>query len=156
MECNASKENISMDVIEKTAMEVELEKSITDNSLNISENSTVAPVIIEELDESAINSMDMDINEFVEAKALQIREVTDIIPNCAFSSLCNSNKDIMDVEDQDTSLTADEEDRLTKQFLNGELTFSEYSSRMDQDIDLEMVENDTSRYDWKYLHHIDS
>lgn len=144
MECNVSKGNINMDVIEKTAMEVE--KSTTDDG-PISENNTVAPVIIEELDESAINSMDMDINEFVEAKALQIREVTDIIPNCAFSSLYNSNKDVMDVEDQDTSLTADEEDRLTKQFLNGELTFSEYSSRMDQDIDLETVESDTSRYD---------
>lgn len=58
----------------------------------------------------------------------------------------NSNKDNVDVEDQDTSLTADEEDWLTKQFLNGELTFSEYSSRMDQDIDLETIENDTSKY----------
>jgi len=136
-----------MDIIEKTTMEVELEKSTADDSMVISGNSSVAPVIIEELDESAINSMNMDINEFVEAKALQIREVMDVNPNSKFSLSCNSNKDNMDVEDQDTSLTADEEDQLTKQFLNGELTFSEYSSRMDQDIDLEMIENDTSRYD---------
>ncbi|XP_071560838.1 general transcription factor 3C polypeptide 3-like isoform X1 [Temnothorax nylanderi] len=149
MECNASKGNVSIsvdvDVVEKTAMEVEGEKSTADDSLAISENSSVAPVIIEELDESAISSMDMDINEFVEAKALQIKEVTDVIPNCAFSLSCNYNKDIADAEDQDTSLTADEEDRLTKQFLNGELTFSEYSSRMDQDIDLETIESDASR-----------
>ncbi|XP_071625567.1 general transcription factor 3C polypeptide 3-like [Temnothorax longispinosus] len=55
----------------------------------------------------------------------------------------------MDINEfvEDTSLIAYEEDRLTKQFLNGELTFSEYSSRMDQypDIDLEMTESDASR-----------
>ena len=55
------------------------------------------------------------------------------------------------MEDQDMLLTIDEEDQLTKQFLNGELTFSEYSSRMDQDTDLEMIENDTSRYGL-YIH----
>ncbi|XP_024880355.1 general transcription factor 3C polypeptide 3-like [Temnothorax curvispinosus] len=152
MECNASKGNISIsvdvdvDVVKKTAMEVEREKSTADDSLAISKNSSsVAPVIIEELDESAISSMDMDINEFVEAEVLQIKEVTDVVPNRAFSPSCNYNKDIVDAEDQDTSLTADEEDRLTKQFLNGELTFSEYSSRMDQDIDLETIESDASR-----------
>ncbi|XP_018312219.1 general transcription factor 3C polypeptide 3 [Mycetomoellerius zeteki] len=143
MECNANKENkISMDMV---AMEVQLEKSTADDSLAVSRNSNVAPVIIEELDESAINSMDMDLNEFVEAKALQIRDVTDVIPNSTFSLSCNFNKDNMDIEDQDMLLTTDEEDQLTKQFLNGELTFSEYSSRMDQDTDLEMIENDISR-----------
>ncbi|XP_011067135.1 PREDICTED: general transcription factor 3C polypeptide 3 isoform X1 [Acromyrmex echinatior] len=146
MECNVNKGNdVSMDVIEKIAMEVQLEKSTADDNLAVSGNSNVASVIIEELDENAINSMDMDINEFVEAKALQIRDVTDVIPNSTFSPSCNFNKGNMDMEDQDMSLTIDEEDQLTKQFLNGELTFSEYSSRMDQDTDLEMIENDTSR-----------
>lgn len=143
-----------MDVSEKAAMEAQVEKSTADNDLAISENSSVAPVIIEELDENAIDSLDMDINEFVEAKALQVKEVPDVIPNCTFSSSCRCNKDIVDAEDQDTSLTADEEDRLTKQFLNGELTFSEYSSRMDQDIDLETIENDTSRYVSRCLNRI--
>lgn len=78
-----------MDTIEKTVIEMELERSTTDHSLAISGNSDVAPVIIEELDESAISSMDMDINEFVEAKALQIREVTDVIPNSTLSLSCN-------------------------------------------------------------------
>lgn len=154
MECSASKGNISMDVTEKTVKEMELavEKSISNHSLAINENS-VAPVIIEELDESAISSMDMDINEFIEARALQIKEVVDVIPNYStFSLLCNSNKDVIDLEDQDTALTADEEDQLTKQFLNGELTFSEYSSRMDQDIDQETIENDTFRYGERYLY----
>ncbi|XP_036144134.1 uncharacterized protein LOC105834969 isoform X2 [Monomorium pharaonis] len=148
MECNTNKENLNIDVVEKTVMEVEfaVEKSINNDSLVINDNSSVASVIIEELDESAINSMDMDINEFVEARALEIKEVADVIPNYSiFSPSCNSNKDVVDVEDQDTTLTADEEDQLTKQFLNGELTFSEYSSRMDQDIDQETIENDTFR-----------
>lgn len=154
MECNVSKGNsvnVDVVVVEKTAMEVQLERSVANDRLVISENSSVAPVIIEELDETAISSMDVDINEFVEAKALQIKEVTDVIPNCTFSPSCNYNKDSVDTEDQDTSLTADEEDQLTKQFLNGELTFSEYSSRMDQDIDLETIENDTSRYEIRGL-----
>ncbi|XP_029169644.1 general transcription factor 3C polypeptide 3-like [Nylanderia fulva] len=144
MECNTSKAIINVDVMEETAMDVEVEKSTVDDSLIINDNSTVAPVIIEELDENAINSMDVDINEFVEAKALRIQEVKDVISNYTPPS-CSSNKDIIDTEDQDMLLTADEEDRLTKQFLNGELTFSEYSSRMDKDIDVETVENENSR-----------
>ncbi|EFN71324.1 General transcription factor 3C polypeptide 3 [Camponotus floridanus] len=132
-----------MDVVKETAMDVELEKSTVNDNLVINDNSNVT-VIIEELDENAINSMDMDINEFVEAKALQVQEVKDV-PNYTSSPSCSSNKDIMDAEDQDMSLTADEEEQLTKQFLNGELTFSEYSSRMDQDIDVETIENDNSR-----------
>ncbi|XP_018398982.1 PREDICTED: general transcription factor 3C polypeptide 3 [Cyphomyrmex costatus] len=145
MECKANKENVSMDMVKKVAMEVQLEKSAVDDSLAVHGNSNVASVIIEELDESAISSMDMDINEFVEAKALYIRDVTDVIPNSTFSLPCNFNKDNVDMEDQDMLLTIDEEDQLTKQFLNGELTFSEYSYRMDQDTDLEMIENDTPR-----------
>lgn len=94
MECNASKGNINTDTIEKTVMEMELEKSATNHSLAISGNSSVAPVIIEELDESAISSMDMDINEFVEAQALQIREVTDVIPNSTLSLSCNSKVNV--------------------------------------------------------------
>lgn len=136
MESNKSEVN---DITESVPMEVELEKS-TEN-LVISDD-TVAPVIIEELDENAISSMDMDLNEFVEAQALQIQEVKEI-PNTGSS--CRANKDT-DTEDQ-MSLTPDEEDQLTKQFLNGELTFSEYSSKMDQDIDMETLENDNIRYD---------
>lgn len=145
MECDTSETTVSVDVVKEAAMDVELEKSTVNDNLVINDNSTVT-VIIEELDENAINSMDMDINEFVEAKALQIQEVKDVIPNYTSSPSCSSNKDIMDAEDQDMSLTADEEEQLTKQFLNGELTFSEYSSKMDQDVDVETVENDDSRY----------
>ncbi|XP_072764966.1 general transcription factor 3C polypeptide 3 [Anoplolepis gracilipes] len=145
MEYDASKPTIKMEMVKEIAMNMELKKSTVDDSLVINDNNTVAPVIIEELDENAINSMDVDINEFVEAKALQIQEVKDVNPNYTPSPSCSSNKDVMDTEDQDMSLTADEEDRLTKQFLNGELTFSEYSSRMDQDIDVETVETDNSR-----------
>lgn len=146
MEYSTSETTVNMDVVKEAAMDVQLEKPTVDDSLVINDNSTMT-VIIEELDENAINSMDMDINEFVEAKALQIQEVKDVIPNYTSSPSCSSNKDIMDTEDQDISLTADEEEQLTKQFLNGELTFSEYSSRMDQDVDMETIENDSSRYD---------
>lgn len=144
MESDASAENIQIDT-EKVMIDIQL---MNDNKLVISDDSTVAPVIIEELDENAINSMDVDISEFVEAKALQIQEVENIIPSYTLSQSCSSIKDLaMDTDqDQDMSLTADEEDRLTKQFLNGELTFCEYSSKMDQDINLEMSENDAPRY----------
>lgn len=149
MESNVGIRNISRELPEKAVMDSKFEKSTANKSLVINNDSTVAPVIIEELDENAINSMDVDISEFVEAKALQIREVENIIiPNYIPSTSCNSNKDASDMEEQDTtSLTVDEEDQLTKQFLNGELTFTEYSSRMDQDVDLETMESDISRYD---------
>lgn len=119
-------------------MELDTNADISDKSTilikqtsreNLVIESTVAPVIIEELDDDAVKSMDM--NEFVEAKALKLEDDTIIH--------ASSHKDIILSQDQDTaaSLTADEEDQLTKQFLNGELTFSEYSSRMDDDRDLD-------------------
>lgn len=149
MESNVSKEDINAEMPEE-AMDVKFKK-VTSDELIISDNSTVmVPVIIEELDESAISTMDVDMSEFVEAKALQIQEVENIVlPNYTLSPSCSSNKDIpMDVDqDQDMLLTADEEERLTQQFLNGELTFCEYSSKMDQDADPDMLENDTPRYD---------
>ncbi|XP_014472178.1 PREDICTED: general transcription factor 3C polypeptide 3 isoform X1 [Dinoponera quadriceps] len=143
MESDASEESVDADTPEKATMDVNSE-------LIISDNSTVAPVIIEELDEDAISMMDVDMSEFVEAKALPIQEVeveNVIIPNFALTSSHNLNKDVvMDTDlDQDMLLTADEEDRLTKQFLNGELTFCEYSSKMDQDVEMEMTENNTVR-----------
>ncbi|EFN89464.1 General transcription factor 3C polypeptide 3 [Harpegnathos saltator] len=137
---------MSANISEKPAMNDKFEQLTNENQLIISPNSNVAPVIIEELDENAISSIDM--SEFVEAKALQIQEVENVmIPSYTLSTSCNLNKDVtidMD-QDQEILLIADEEDRLTKQFLNGELTFCEYSSKMDQDIDLEMVENDVPR-----------
>jgi len=142
MESDKSDVNDTRRPIENVSMEVEFEKSTENDNLVINDNSTVAPVIIEELDENTIGSM--DLNEFVEAQALQIQEMNEV-PNYTASSSCRSNKDV-DTEDHETSLTPDEEDQLTKQFLNGELTFSEYSSKMDQDIDMETLENDNIRY----------
>ncbi|XP_020295500.1 general transcription factor 3C polypeptide 3 [Pseudomyrmex gracilis] len=129
-------------------MKVELEHSTVDNSLLNSDNSNIPSMIIEELDENAIKSLDVDMDEFVEVKTLQIQEVKELIPKYELTPICNS-KDVKDMEDQDVLLTADEEHQLTKQFLNGELTFSEYSSRMDQDIDLDITENDNIRSDIK-------
>ncbi|OAD59331.1 General transcription factor 3C polypeptide 3 [Eufriesea mexicana] len=105
----------------------------------------IAPVIIEELDENALNNMNVDMTEFVEAKALEIEDVSQNIISDVYSEQSTSAMDITtEIEDQDILLTVDEENQLTKQFLNGELTFSEYSSRMDQDVDLETAEFDFS------------
>lgn len=110
------------------------------------EKSAIAPVIIEELDESALNNMNVDITEFIEAQALEIEDVPQNVISNVYSRQSTSAMDITtEEEDHDLLITADEEDQLTKQFLNGELTFSEYSSRMDQDVDLETAEFDFSR-----------
>lgn len=110
------------------------------------EKSAIAPVIIEELDENALNNMNVDMTEFIEAQALEIEDVPQNVISDVYSRQSTSAMDITtEEEDHDLLITADEEDQLTKQFLNGELTFSEYSSRMDQDIDLETAEFDFSR-----------
>lgn len=110
------------------------------------EKSAIAPVIIEELDENALNNMNVDITEFIEAQALEIEDVPQNVISDVYSRQSTSGMDITtEEEDHDLLITADEEDQLTKQFLNGELTFSEYSSRMDQDVDLETAEFDFSR-----------
>lgn len=110
------------------------------------EKSAIAPVIIEELDENALNNMNVDITEFIEAQALEIEDVPQNVISDVYSRQSTSAMDITtEEEDHDLLITADEEDQLTKQFLNGELTFSEYSSRMDQDVDLETAEFDFSR-----------
>lgn len=144
MESDTSTENIHVDTSEKVIMDVQL----TSDKLIINDNSTMAPVIIEELDENAISSMNVDMSEFVDAKALPIQEVESVMISSYTLSQLSSNKDpTIDIDqNQDILHTADEEDRLTKQFLNGELTFCEYSSKMDQNINLEMSESDASRY----------
>ncbi|XP_043581833.1 general transcription factor 3C polypeptide 3-like isoform X2 [Bombus pyrosoma] len=114
------------------------------------EKSAIAPVIIEELDENALNNMNVDMTEFIEAQALEIENVPQNVISDVYSRQSTSAMDITtEEEDHDLLITADEEDQLTKQFLNGELTFSEYSSRMDQDVDLETAEFDFSRNDFE-------
>ncbi|XP_078034927.1 general transcription factor 3C polypeptide 3 isoform X1 [Augochlora pura] len=139
----------------ETTVDSEMEEADIDNNLlsldqkdtmSINEENTIATVIIEELDENALSNMNVDMAEFVEAKALEIQDITQDIISDTYVEQNNAIMDIAtDAEDQDILMTADEEDQLTKQFLNGELTFSEYSSRMDQDIDLETTETDPVR-----------
>ncbi|XP_051173690.1 general transcription factor 3C polypeptide 3-like isoform X1 [Leptopilina boulardi] len=108
------------------------------NSANVEtiDNSSIAPVIIEELDESTINDMEMDLGEFVEAKAVKLQTISKNVnkeTNIESSSSLNEdaidigNADAIDEQETETS----REDLLTQQFLNGELTFTEYSLRMD-------------------------
>ncbi|KAK2580192.1 hypothetical protein KPH14_012456 [Odynerus spinipes] len=120
-----------------------------ENIVIIDHDSNAIPIIIEELDESAINSMDMDMTEFIEANALEVQDMSEaILPSYTCSQPSSPGNDIvMDIDDRNVLLTPEEEDRLTKQFLNGELTFSEYSSRMDEAPDLEVSDMDVSKKD---------
>ncbi|XP_053984684.1 general transcription factor 3C polypeptide 3 isoform X1 [Hylaeus volcanicus] len=140
--------NVHTDMEEEALIEINLPLSTHKNNMTMNEESTIASVIIEELDENALSNMNVDMTEFVEANALEMKDITqDIMPE-AYSEESSTVMDITtDIEDQDILLTADEEDKLTRQFLNGELTFSEYSLRMDQGADTETVETDLTRND---------
>ncbi|XP_043684851.1 general transcription factor 3C polypeptide 3 [Vespula pensylvanica] len=138
----------------KTNMDVEINSEVKsqehkEDIMILDHDTNVMPIIIEELDESAINSMDMDMTEFIEAKALEVQDVSEtIIPSYTYSRQSSPVNDIvMEIDDQNVLLTAEEEDRLTKQFLNGELTFSEYSSKMDENPELEISDTDISKKD---------
>ena len=110
----------------------------------VGDDSSLAPVIIEELHESEM--MDVNMSEFVEARALKIHKVNE---NTSMDQDHLEDHDLgfdlSDPEDLDI-LTAEEEDLLTKQFLDGVLTFSEYSLRMDRGIDLERTEAESVRF----------
>lgn len=127
-------------------MHIDTDQKLKDKNMAFDEKSAIAPVIIEELDENALNNMNVDMTEFIEAQALEIEDVPQNVISDVYSRQSTSAMDITTEEEgHDLLITADEEDQLTKQFLNGELTFSEYSSRMDQDVDLETAELDFSR-----------
>lgn len=133
---------------ETTELVLELTESSVQNTIIMGHDTSLAPVIIEELEESEI--ADVNMSEFVEARALKVRRVGDSI---ADDGEVHTNEfgvdplplDTSDVEDHDV-LTPEEEDLLTTQFLNGELTFSEYSLRMDKSIDLEGAEAENARF----------
>lgn len=99
-------------------------------------NSSIAPVIIEEFDESTINEMEMDLGEFVEAKALKLQAISkkenkdtssELPATVSDDTLDCVNADTIDEQETETN----REDQITQQFLNGELTFTEYSLKMD-------------------------
>ncbi|XP_034933686.1 general transcription factor 3C polypeptide 3-like isoform X2 [Chelonus insularis] len=117
----------------------------SEGPLLIDETPDLAPVIIEELEESQV----ANLNEFIEANALEICEINPEdaeITGSLGSTISNEDpKDSYQAEGSDGEdndvLTPEEQERLTKQFLNGELTFSEYSSRMDTHAENETTEN---------------
>ena len=122
-------------------MDVEVEEKVftnvtrVDDPLVANRKSVLAPVIIEELDESAINEMNMDIGEFVEAKALKFQAVSEKINRSLGPveppSINEDAIDIIDIAEEQDTVEASREDQLTQQFLNGKLTFTEYSLKMD-------------------------
>lgn len=108
----------------------------------VMDNSVLAPVEIEELDPASFKQMNFDMNEFVEAKAIKIQKMPQQLSVSAVQYVDYSQPEeaaASDAEEQH-ALSPEEENRLTKQFLNGELTFSEYTVRMDRDIEAEEVE----------------
>ncbi|XP_043277638.1 general transcription factor 3C polypeptide 3 isoform X2 [Venturia canescens] len=130
---------------DETSLMMELPSSPSKSSMVVGETASLAPVIIEELEESEM--LDVNMSEFVEAKALKVYEVIDhksMEVDDDEAELQALGLEISDMEDHD-ALTATEEDILTHQFINGELTFSEYSSRMDKNLDLEGTELETTR-----------
>ncbi|XP_015178066.1 PREDICTED: general transcription factor 3C polypeptide 3 [Polistes dominula] len=111
------------------------------------DKSAIIPIIIEELDENAINSMNVDITEFKEAKALKVQDVSETIISSYMCSQEGSsvNDILMEIDDQNMILI--EEERLTKQFVNGEVTFSEYSSKIIETPDPEISDMDINERD---------
>lgn len=77
---------------------------------------TLAPVEIEMIDEASINQMNLDMGEFVAAETIKIPELSEEDQNLALKQL---------------------------QFLNGELSFSDYTLRTDQDMDIVIEEVET-------------
>lgn len=138
--------NLDVKMEEEAVIEFNLSSPTDKNNSMVNKKSALASVIIEELDEDALTDMNVDMNEFVEAKALNINDISQNVVPEIFSGQSACVLDVsINVEDQDILMTADEEDLLTKQFLNGELTFSEYSSRIDPDVDLETAETGSTR-----------
>ena len=145
------------------SMEVEVEEKVFPNVSHNEENLIVdkpelAPVIIEELDETAIHDMDVDIGEFVEAKALNYQVILEKgNRNLGPVEPPSINEDVVDttdaeiVEEQETE--SSREDQLTQQFLNGELTFTEYSLKMDNNrfVFLKNNAERTKKYNKQYL-----
>lgn len=121
-------------------MDVDVEEKMFTNVAHddtlIVNKSVLVPVIIEELDESAINDMDVDMGEFVEAKALKYQVIFEKANrNLGPVEPPSINEDKVDTTDTDVleeqETESSREDQLTQQFLNGELTFTEYSLKMD-------------------------
>lgn len=103
----------------------------------LSDDSVLSPVVIEEIDVTSINQLNYDMNEFVEAEAIKIHKMPESIKNTVNVSeeyIENFQTDEVSDMDEYSMLTTEEENLLTNQFLNGELTFSEFTQRVDQDI----------------------
>lgn len=80
---------------------------------------SLAPVEIEVIDELSINQMNLDRGEFVAAEAIEIQKIPEL-----------------STEDRNLAL-----EQL--QFLNGELSFSDFTMRIDQDIEFVVEEVET-------------
>lgn len=114
--------------------------SETNKDIIMETNSEIIPVIIEELEPSQVAALKVDINEFVDANTLEVCELpsgnnnNDTAENNEDDNLVIDEIQLSD-EDDNEVMTPEEEARLTRQFLNGELTFSEFTSLMDRGID---------------------
>lgn len=137
MESQTSKEEISF--------VLQLSQSPENSGMIIDEESILAPVIIEELEESEIRTMDVDINEFVEAKALEVCQVTDTDEIDEDTELITDYEVDMSDNEDNRGLTQEEEVRWVKRYINGEVTFSEYSKQIFVNNDEEAADADEMR-----------
>lgn len=106
------------------------------------ESAVLAPVEIEELDPESINQMDLNMGEFIEAEAIKIHNIPNQLSatqSMEYLDCTQTEEPTTDVDEQNV-LSAEEENLITKQFLNGELTFTEFSKRMDQGVEIELEE----------------
>ncbi|XP_014219424.1 general transcription factor 3C polypeptide 3 [Copidosoma floridanum] len=98
--------------------------------------SMLAPVEIEVLDTMPLNQFEM--GEFVQTEAIRFDQIPQKI--CVKYVAGSQLEEVAsDVEEQNMPL-AEEENMLTRQFLDGELTFSEFTDRMERVADSEHEE----------------
>ncbi|XP_058794827.1 general transcription factor 3C polypeptide 3-like isoform X4 [Phymastichus coffea] len=113
-------------------------------------NAVLAPVEIEELDPESINKMNLNMGEFIEAEAIKIHNIPDQlsvsqpVQYVDYNQLNEPMTDTMTDTEEQNLLSVEEENLITKQFLNGELTFSEFTEKMDQGVEIELEEIEIS------------
>lgn len=133
-------DEIAMDLDSKPEDQAEILNVMSGESFIMDDSAVLAPVEIELLDPTSIDNIDM--GEFVEAQAIKIHQISEELAVDSVKIIDCTQPEELDVEETSV-LTAEEENLLTKQFLNGELTFSEFTERIDRDTDIEGEESET-------------
>lgn len=120
-----------MEVDEVEEMDREEEPDIT----------PLMPVVIEELHHTEDRGIEME--EFVEAEPIHVEQLNHLEADNENISYGNPD-DVTEYETAEVVFNVDEtvEDKLTKQFISGEISFLEYSSTLDREGDFESSDLD--------------